>query len=145
MCLSGFFRILLTVLLLGAQLSSCSVNTSTAPPAVVEIQPLTEEEQTYLQSRANELLMPLRATSSCKLVVSSLDRGPFIWNTKYVVWVLEETDYCSSEVKKLNDEVRTNELAIGVTSIVELPVGISDPPINRTFDLIHEIDPDNDT
>ena len=120
-----------------AQIAGCSVGK--------EVRPLSDSEISFLQVRANEILTPVRETSGCDLLVSSLHRGFFADSAQYTVALINEDDDCSSAMSELNTNGKSDGISFVTLQDVEMPADSLESNKPASLDLIHEVHPEDGT
>jgi len=133
-----------TSVLCCTQLASCVASGETEWS---EHQTISASEIVLLQTKAEELLTPVRIASGCRLWVTDIRHGfrkvrGFPDSPKYSVSLREENRDCAGAISELNKIGESDGFSFLVLEVVHVPTKELDSAEPKDFTLIHEIDPE---
>ena len=106
----------------------------------------TTEDMFELRHEISQLVRPVRESSGCNLTVLSITEDTLQYSGELIVGVDDEGTVCGDALRQLN--ARGRKRGFRFVTIRQVPPAAADwenEPGQRNRDLIHRIDPDNDT
>ena len=131
----GIAGLVVTCAVVCAQIGGCNMSN--------ELRPLNDNEIDALQTRATELLEPVRKTSGCDLIVSALYRGSLTDSGQYTVALAEENANCSDAISELNNLGKVHGMSFVILRNIDLSTTGPEPRVPASLDLIYEVNPDS--